>query len=201
MPQLVPFYHLGSDLLDLQGMPHSPIYLCVLVLAIILLCTEQGSSTNQDQAHKQDQTVEIPRPSQANPAFVNLTYVDFRAPISGIIKKVIVDLNDAQGAKLKDLWPLNSYKRKNVMVGNTMRWGLELPDRTLQDYRTSGTRYPEVQQHGHTGIWVSAIMNPNLFNLRVVTQGSQVETQPIAAYSLTTIGTGTGQTLKSFIRK
>ena len=205
MPQLVPFYFLESYLLDLQEMqiPRSPIILCVLilVLAIILLCTEQESSTNQDQAHKQDGIVKIPRPSKANPPLVNLTYVDYQAPISGIIKKVIVDLNDTGGTKLKDLWPLNSYKLKNVMVGNTMRIGLELPDRNLHDYRQSGTRYPEVQHHGHTGIWVSAIMNPNLFNLMVMTKGSQVETQPIMAYSLTTVGTGTGQTLKSFIRK
>ena len=111
------------------------------------------------QVHKQDQTVKISRSSQANPPLVNLTYVFFffscearKKKPSGIMKKIIVDLNDTGGAKLKDLWPLNSYKLKIVMVGNTRRVGLELPDRTLHDYRLSGTRYPEVQQHGHTGI-------------------------------------------------
>ena len=203
MPQLVPFYFLNSDLLDLQGMPHSPILFCVLVLvlAIILLCTEQGSSTSQTIKQEQDQTVKIPRPSKADSPVVNLTYVDNPAARAGIIRKVVVDLNDADGSNLRRLWPQTSFQLKQVRVGNTVRSGLEMPDNTVADYAQSGTRYPEVQRNGHTGIWVPSMLDPRLFNLRVVTRGSLVETASIQAYSLTTTGTGTGQTMKSFIRK
>ena len=207
MPQLVPFYFLNQIISSMSNVitnsSPSPILLSglVLVLVIILLCTESGSSTNQSLKQEQDQTVKIPRTSQENPPLVDLTYVDKRSPRTGIIKKVVVDLNDAEGLRLRDLWPQSSYPLKPVTVGNTVRVGLEMPDNTLHDYRLAGTRYPEVQQHGHIGIWVSAMMNPNLFNIRVVTRGSPVETAPIQAYSLTTVGTGTGQTMKSFIRK
>ena len=201
MPQLVPFYYLESYLFYLQGMPRSPILLCVLVLvlAIILLCTEQGSSTSQ--IIKQDQTVKIPRPSKADSPLIDLTYVDNPAARAGIIRKVVVDLNDADGSNLRRLWPQTSFQLKHVRVGNTVRSGLEMPDNTVTDYARSGTRYPEVQRNGHTGIWVPSMLDPRLFNLRVVTRGYPVETASIQAYSLTTTGTGTGQTMKSFIRK
>ena len=203
MAQLALFYLLESDLLDLQAMavPGILILLCVLVSVFVIrvLCTEKESSTNQLLKQEQDQTVKVPRPNQANPPLVDLTYVEQQAPRTGIMKKIIVDLNDAAGLKLRDLWPLSSYQMKSVLVGNTVRVGLELPEGTLENYRLSGTRHPEVQRHGHTGIWVSAIIHTNTFN--VTTRGFPVETQPIMAYTLTTIGTGTGQTMKSFIRK
>ena len=204
MPQLVPFYFLNEISLDTPGMPRSPVILCVLVLVLtilILLCTDKVSSTNQSLKQEQDQTVKIPRPSQPDTPLVDLTYVDNRAPRSGIIRKVVVDLNDPQGSNLRSLWPQSSFKVKSVMVGNTVRSGLEMPDNTTADYAQSGTRFPEVQRNGHTGIWVPSMLDPRIFNLRVVTRGSPVETAPIQAYSLTTIGTGTGQTMKSFIRR
>ena len=203
MPQLVPFYFSQLSLLESQGIPGSPILLCVLVLvlAIILLCSEQGSSTSHTIKQEQDQTVKIPRPTKADPPLVDLTYVDNRSVRSGIIKKVIVDLNDIAGSNLTRLWPQTSFQLRQVMVGNTLRSGLEMPDYTAAEYRQLGTRYHEVQRNGHTGIWVPSMMDPHLSNLRVVTRGSPVETAPIQAYSLTTVGSGTGQTMKSFIRK
>lgn len=203
MPQLVPFYFLESSLLDSQGIPHNPILLCVLVLvlAIILLCSEQGSSTSHTIKQEQDQTVKIPRPTKADPPLVDLTYVDNPSVRAGIIKKVIVDLNDAAGSNLIRLWPQTSFQLRQVRVGNTVRSGLEMPDNTVADYAQLGSRYPEVQRNGHTGIWVPSMMDPHRSNLRVVTRGSPVETMSIQAYSLTTVGSGTGQTMKSFIRK
>ena len=202
MPQLVPFYF-SQSYLDLQGMPRSPILLCVLVLvlAIILLCTEQGSSTSQTIKQEQDQTVKIPGPSKADPPLVDLTYVDNPAARANIIRKVVVDLNDADGSNLRRLWPQTSFQLKHVRLGNTVRSGLEMPDNTVADYVRSGTRYPEVQRNGHTGIWVPSMIDPRLLNLRVVTRGYPVETTSIQAYSLTTVGSGTGQTMKSFIRR
>lgn len=51
----------------------SPIILCglVLVLLMILFCTEEGSSTNQSLRLEQDQTVEIPRPAPVNEVNLN----------------------------------------------------------------------------------------------------------------------------------
>ena len=203
MPQLVPFYFLKSSLLAWQGIPCSPILLCVLVLvlAIILLCSEQGSSTSHTIKQEQDQTVKIPRPTKADPPLVDLTYVDNPSVRSGIIKRVIVDLNDTAGSNLIRLWPQTSFQPRQVRVGNTVRSGLEMPDNTVADYARSGSRYPEVQRNGRTGIWVPSMMDPHLSNLRVVTRGYPVETMSIQAYSLTTVGSGTGQTMKSFIRK
>ena len=185
----------------------SHIILCVLVLVsipvIIVACLEGGSSTNQPfkQEPEHDERYKVPRPAQANPPVVNLTYVNHQAPRSGIMKRIIVDLNDHTGSRLRRLWPLTSYKSKSVMVGNTLRVGLELPESTLHAYTMSGSRHPEVQRHGQYGIWVSAMMDANLFDFNVLTRGHPVETQPIASYTLTTVGTGTGQTMKSFIRR
>lgn len=194
--------------LGMISLSPSPIILCVLVLVlipvIIVPCTEGGSSTNQrfKQEQEQDQTPKVPRPAQANPPVVDLTYVNHQAPRSGIMKRIIVDLNDDTGLRLRQLWPLTSYKSKRVMVGYTLRVVLELPEGTLHDYTMSGSRHPEVQHHGqYTGIWVNAMMDANLFDFNVLTRGNPVETQPIAAYTLTTVGTGTGQTMKSFIIK
>ena len=75
MPQLVPFYLDYSNLFKiLYNSSPSPILICVLVLVIILFCTEQGSSTNQ--AHKQDHIVKVPGPTQTNPPVANITYVN-----------------------------------------------------------------------------------------------------------------------------
>ena len=202
MPQLVPFYFLNQVSLDTLGMPGSPVFLCVLVLVLtilILLCTDKVSSTNQSLKQEQDQTVKIPRPSQPDTPLVDLSYVNYPAPRSGIIRKVVFDLNDAQGSKLRNLFPQTSFQVKQVMVGNTLRSGLQMPDNTTADYARSGTRFPEVQRNGHIGIWVPFIMDPRNSNIRVVTRGYPVETASIQAYSLTTIGSGTGQTMKSFI--
>lgn len=51
----------------------SPILLCglVLVLLMILFCTEEGSSTNQSLRLEQDQTVEIPRLAPVNEVNLN----------------------------------------------------------------------------------------------------------------------------------
>ena len=76
-----------------------------------------------------------------------------------------------------------------------------MPEHPFHNYKLIETRYPEVQQHGHTGIWVKAMLDPYFFNITVVTRGSPVITAPIQDYSPTTVGTGTGQTMKSFIRK
>ena len=69
---------------------------------------------------------------------------------------------------------------------------------------TANSHHPEVPgplPGQPIGIWVSAIMDPNLLNFRVVTRGYPVEIAPIQAYFTMTVGTGTGQTMKSFIRK
>ena len=75
MPQLVPFYLDYSNMFKTIS-NSSPILICVLVLVIILFCTEQGSSTNQDQVHKQDHIVKVPGPTQTNPPVANITYVN-----------------------------------------------------------------------------------------------------------------------------
>ena len=70
--------------------------------------TKSGSSTNQSLKQEEDQTVKTPRSSKANPRLVDLvdlTYVDNRSALTGLIKKVVVDLNDAKGVKLRGLWP------------------------------------------------------------------------------------------------
>ena len=180
----------------------SIIYVVAFLLGVtILLCTEGGSSTNlhkEDEIHKEGETLKLKDKNKdknnEKPPVLNVTYVVRDAIRAAYSKMILVDLNDASGVRLRLVWPQTSYKWRTVPVDGVMRTGLELPGRS--------DSYPEVQQPGlYTAIWVSAMINPNVFNFSAVTQGYPVITQPIAAYSLTTVGTGTGQTMKSLIRK
>ena len=76
------------------------LYVLGLVLVIILLCTEEGSSVNQ--AHKQDHTVKVPGLAQRDPPVADLTYVNKRAPRTGRIKRVLINLNDSEGVNLEN---------------------------------------------------------------------------------------------------
>ena len=165
-------------------------------LGLVLYCQSSTDSTLKPE-HNVDTGIKAKDKHKEVSPVVNVTYISYLSQ-SGITKRVLVDLYQAEGLRLRELWPQRSYPTKPVLVDGVMRTGIELPERRHDGLNS--TLHPEIVRAegpmpiGCRGIWASA--HVRVPNLRVVTRGHPVETIAFRSPHSTN---GTGQAWKSFI--
>lgn len=138
-----------------------------------------------------------------NRPVVNVTYIP-EVSVSGIKKKILVDLNQPSGERLRLLWPKASFTiRHGLIVDGAMRTGIELPENKPNQMQ----KHPEIERAvgpmpiGSRGTWAPAHKNPASLNLALVTKGYPVETEEFLSDFRPTPQSRTGATFKSFIMK
>ena len=181
--------------------PYNPIILAVsifLVLSFILYCKEKGESSTTNlvtvnSTLKTDTKGKGKDEQEKDP--VNVTYINILTR-KNVERRVLVDLDQASGERLRLLWPQASYFPRTVAVNGVMRNGLILPNEP---------RLPELslQMRGpyslhRTGILVSAINQNASSNFTVTTKNDALITTTITADGSTN---NQGATRKSFIRR
>ena len=165
-------------------------------LGLVLYCQSSTDSTLKPE-HNVDTGIKAKDKHKEVSHVVNVTYISYLSQ-SGMRKRVLVDLYQAEGLRLRELWPQRSYRTKPVLVNGVMRTGIELPERRHNG--VDSTLHPEIIRAegpmpiGCRGIWASA--HVRVPNLRVVTRGYPVET---IAFMSPHTSNGTGQAWKSFI--
>ena len=186
---------------------HNIIVLCfpVDLPSAFVLCTDAEASTAHafKSEHGMVTDVKGKQKEVNNRPVVNVTYIP-EVSVSGIKKKILVDLNQPSGERLRLLWPKPSYKtRHGLIVDGAMRTGIELPENKPNQMQ----KHPEIERAvgpmpiGSRGTWTSPPVNPASLNLTLVTKGYPVETEDFLSDFRPTPENRTGAVFKSFIMK